>query len=420
MLPLLLVSSSCAVDNSYSLFAPFAKTNISELGNWTMRGSTVNMKTYLRLTSSSIGNEYSSVCHRVPTLFHDWAVDLELSVSEGMNSALTLFFTDEVCPHSPEKFKGMQMTINNSAIGNDGRSPIFFSENKFERAREVARVKLANSGNVVLKITRQKSTISCDIYEGGTFKPLFQESIPRSPYFGYFTFTAETPKEYPSTCDLISFRTTPLSKYEPPQFDENLLNLNRKIIETDALRRRQEKKERRKQEMPTMEKYVDEMNRKNKKLIDTETDRQDAFNLIWEAENRGANAATIDQLKLFIASNIVQAMSKAGNKVGLALEKFDETEADMNALWSYLRERMVQLAVDAREEMRKLEQESIEAAKKINLEQLRVGELCLVNRAAGTSRLTKGLIVIAVIEAVAYVTFFIVRHRKTKGFRKID
>lgn len=169
-----------------------------------------------------------------------------------------------------------------------------------------------------------------------------------------------------------------------------------------------------------MEKYVDEMNRKNKKLIDTETDRQDAFNLIWEAENRGANAATIDQLKLFIASNIVQAMSKAGNKVGLALEKFDETEADMNALWSYLRERMVQLAVDAREEMRKLEQESIEAAKKINLEQLRVGELCLVNRAAGTSRLTKGLIVIAVIEAVAYVTFFIVRHRKTKGFRKID
>ena len=419
LLPLFLALAR-GVDGSYSLFAPFAKTNMSEIGNWTMRGSAVNMKKYLRLTSSSIGSEFSSVCHRVPTLFHEWAVDFEISVNEGFGSEITFLFTDEVCPQSPEKFKGFQVTINNSAVREDGTSPLLFSENKLDRAREVARWTFVNAAPVTLKFTRSKSTISCDVYDQGAFKRLFEESIPRSPYFGYFTVSAASTAEYPSTCDLVAFRTHPLSEYEAPQFDENLLNLNRKIIETDALRRRQEKKQRRTQQMPTMERYVDEMNRKNKKLSNSTPEREDAFKLIWEAENRGANAATIDQLMMFISSNIVDAVAKAGGKINNALEKFDETKDDMNSLWVHLREKIVDLAMSAREEMRKLEQESIAEAKKINLAQLRFSDVGKVNKAAGSSGLTMALIVIAVIEAIAYIAFFVVKHRKTKGFRKID
>jgi len=62
----LLAAFGAAFHGSYSLSAPFEKTNLSEIGDWTMCGSAVRMKSFLRMTASASANKYGAVCIRTP------------------------------------------------------------------------------------------------------------------------------------------------------------------------------------------------------------------------------------------------------------------------------------------------------------------------------------------------------------------
>lgn len=377
------------------------------------------MKTFLRLTSAGIPNDYGCICHRVPTLFRDWAVDLEMKVSgeKDARSAVTLYYSSTVCPRHPTKFKGFRLTFNSTTAGEE--STITFSENKLSRGEDIAKIKIRNTQSVMrFRLTRLDNSLVIETYDNGELKKLCSASIPRSPYFGYFTISAEN-IESGDTNDLIAFRTQPLSEYETAQFDESLLITNRKIIETDVLNRRKAKKERRTNNMPRMNEYVQKMRHRNaEQLYDGEEfDIDDAFELIHEAEKRGLDAVTIEQLKIFIAKRLDTTVRSATQKIDHVLERFDESKLDMSEMWSYLREQIVALALEARQSMRNLEKESIASVRDMDIHGLAME---MPDAAATSSSLSKWLFVVAAVEAVAYVVFFVRQYKKTAGFKKVD
>lgn len=415
-----LLSLCCAVDRSYSIYAPFDKTNLSEIGNWTMKGTTVNMKTFLRLTSSSIMNECGAICHRVPTIFHDWIIDLEVKIA-GTNEtdSLTSFlFTSDVCPEPLGAFEGVRITINTREEDAHGNVLIGLYENGDANVLQKGSIRAKNTEKPVhLRISREQNTISVDRYEDGQAKTVITANLADMPRFGYFTVTAESDGSTPDAIDLIAFRTQPMSEYETPEFDEKLLNFNRKIIESGVLRRREMKLERRAQILPNTQKYLTEMFENNNELTDDEDDvnLDAAFELIWEAEQRGISAVTINELKQFIIKTMGRTVDKAMRKLDLAFENFDESKTDMTSIWSYLRVQIRELAIDSRREMRKLERECAEAVKNLDLK-----TVLSKNQEPETDIVSMILGIIAATEVILYMLFFFIRHAKTKGFQKVD
>jgi len=352
-------------------------------------------------------------------VFRDWAVELELSVkgAERPRSNLTFLFTDVVCPHASARFRGFRVTVVTAGTDADGLLPVVFSRAGPSGERRVAGVRVWNaSGAARLRVRRERGEVTVEALEGGAFAPLLRVSGVSDPYFGYLTFSAEA-EGGSDTADLISLRTTATSPYETAQFDAGLPHVNRKIIETDALKRRELKKQRRRGSLPTMDRYTDRILRRDCRLNGEEFDVKDAFSLILEAEQRGFGVATIDQLKVFVKRNLVQAITKAIAKVDLVFERFDEMQTDMGGLWRHLEDELTALGALTKDAMTTIEHECLDAVRRASLEHL--GAHSEPARAPGGS-MVKALAAVAAVEAVAYIAFCAVQHRKTHGFRKRD
>ena len=131
MFLLLLVQFIKSIEDRYSAVPPFEFTNISEIGNWTLRGSAANMKKYIRLTST-VDGDYGSMCQRVPTLFKDWQFEVEIKANNNRKiggEGFWFYFTEEVCPEMLLQFTGFSIWINTTQTDPTGQSPIYFVNN---------------------------------------------------------------------------------------------------------------------------------------------------------------------------------------------------------------------------------------------------------------------------------------------------
>jgi hypothetical protein len=251
-----LLLHACSLEPEYSIFAPFNRTNISEIGNWSLRGSAVSWKNVIRLTSDSLKSEWGALCHRAPTAFVDWSIDIELS-SRGQGdggASLTFLFSDAVCPQYPEKFNGFQVTIKTAETDDSGGSPIYFSEGTFRGANEYARIKLRNQKDPIrVKIIRSEGQVIVEYTTFMRFDPLFTVNLTtKIPDFGYFTISGATDTDRSDNTDVYSIRTRAQTDVRTDHISDKILSNNRKIIESDALKRREAKKARREALLPTM------------------------------------------------------------------------------------------------------------------------------------------------------------------------
>ncbi|OHT11261.1 Legume-like lectin family protein [Tritrichomonas foetus] len=428
------ITSSFALETRYSLVPPFEFTNISEIGNWTLRGSAANLKKYLRLTST-IDGDFGSVCQRVPTLFKDWQFETEVKANNNRHrggEGFWFYFTDEVCPDMLLQFTGFAIWINTTKTSPDGLSPIYFVHNEnqvidFDKYTPLAYIKIRNSTNPVrIRITKKGETIRLEKSENiGEYSEAFHLTQKGLLKYGYFTLASITGSTSGfDNNDLYAIRTFALGPYDQKEFDYDISTKNRKIIE-DAVDIRRSMKEERRSKMVNMNKYNEDATKHQNKLTGKEKyDLKDAFNLIREAELRGMKTVTIDELKSFINSYIETTIAKAMKKIDMAFEKFDETKLDMNELWGYLRSQLLDLGMETKQSLKKLEAECLTAAKTMKLENLNQETLQKsVDQATGTasdSTVSKVLMYIMAVEVVAYVIFFVYKRQKTHGFIKVD
>jgi hypothetical protein len=150
---------------------------------------------------------------------------------------------------------------------------------------------------------------------------------------------------------------------------------------------------------------------------------KDAFRLVEEAQERATEAVTIDHLKVWIHHYVTDTIGAAGKKVRDAIDRLEDAKGSTSDIWNFVREELMELAGDTKEALRVLAEESLEEARKTNIEKItpETFQDAVENEAAaGTGLLTWVLAIISVLEGIAYVIFFCIKRQQTHGFKKVD
>jgi mannose-binding lectin 1 len=416
-------------DRDYSLIFPLDRTNKSEYGNWSFRGSACNLRTSIRLTAVSLHHEYGTVCQRAPTVFRDWEVDMDVHVHGGATGGrgLTFMFTEHLCPEQVEEFHGFQITFATGDTDEGGVTPVTFSEGNFESARQVGAIRLRNNKIPTrIRITRLEEDLSVEYTPFMKYIPLLRVTLKESPAFGYFTVFGETLDDQVDNHDVSYFKTTPRSDYDRHSVDKGLLIENRKVLESNAKKRREAKIARRDSGMKAMHKVLAAMAKHQNDVTRTggTPDFRDLFRVLDESGERAVTAVTIDHLKVFVNTHVDDTIGNAGRNMQNAMGEIDGYKGDMAELWSYLRGQLLGLAEETKLSLNRLADESLDVARGIKLDRVTPDTLEAVvggEAADGPSDLLgKALGLVAAAEMIAYVIFFLIKHRKTHGFKKLD
>jgi hypothetical protein len=246
------------------------------------------------------------------------------------------------------------------------------------------------------------------------------DDVPASGYISVFGVTSVSTDAH----DLHSLRTICLAKYWRETSQEDVEQLNRKLLEKAPGRKVM--KQRRRAKMVVTEKYIAQRQRHNGTLDEVETrDISEALLIIKESHVRSAETVTINDLMKFIEKRIAATIDRAYEKVNLAAERFDDTKIGLNDVWSNLKAQLAQLAVEVKETIVMLGAAAVQAASELKLSDADPLQVDQINKTAGTvpetgDGLTTVLFWISIVELAVYIVFFFWRRKKTHGFKKID
>lgn len=418
------------VNDQYSLIPPFTFTNISEINDWTIRGSAANMKTHFRLTNA-ISNSYGGVCHRVPTRFKDWIIEIEISANGGSSGeGFYFYFTKECCPDFSNRFNGFEIWINTSQTNRSGYSPIYFYNNHNGEIINQSYVKYV--GDIFIRklespfrfrIIRQNNLLQIESTTDNSHRNIFTINTTHIIDYGYFSFYANTTAKTDNN-DLYSIRTLPTST---PLKGESIIDyssVNRKMLQDNVIARRI-MKEKRRSKMPVSSKYGKLVDQNEGKLTGEAQNLKDAFLIIKESDIRSLETVNVASLKKFIDESIDSTIQKASKMIEMASMKFDETKIDMNDVWSYLKNQLIDLSVESTKALKQMREEALMYAKEIKLMNVDPNKVkkninLLENNNNHDLIISKILIFICFIEFIAYIAFVLFQRKKTHGFKKAD
>ena len=426
---LLFLHFTSSYDQRYSIVPPIELTNISEIGNWTLRGSgTIMKKKYIRLASANV-DDYGTICQRVPTMFETWDVELEFNIKDGTigGEIFGFIFSEELCPELPEEWNGVFVYINTTLTDKNGNSPLYVVPNDgklidFNIQKPVAQVKVRNLNfNSRLRLTRKGTNFAGFLIQGSsqTLTRLFDITIPKLIRFGYFTITGLSHMQGDSF-DLVSLTTYSPQIYDRNEFDYDISQKNRKIIEDAVLQRRELKKQRRAQ-MVTSMKYHEEKNQHRDSLFGLTNRLRDSLSIIHEADLRVKETVTILQLQKFINFYVMDMVKQVTDKTDKTFSNFADTETQVNELWTDLQNKLRDLGMETRRDMEKLQNEVMNIAKRVKIEEIDPNSL-LSDHLNGKSSSgfpinQKILVAIMIVEFIGYIVFLFVKRKKLHGFK---
>lgn len=423
-----LLSLASSFDQRYSITAPIELTNVSEIGNWTFRGSTIPLKKkFIRLTSSNL-DEYGLICQRVPTLFQDWNIEIEISVKDGKAGGdfFEFLFSEELCPSAPVQYRGVLVYINTSDIDSDGKSQILVFPNDnnyfdYGKGLDGGRIKVRNQDEPVRIIfKREDDQFSGFSHEGTKEVLLFNYQIKNLIKHGYFSIYALS-GEKGDIHDLYSFMTYP-REYDMPEYSYDISYRNRKIIEENVLQRR-EMKEKRRAKMQVSGKYTADSIDHQRKLYGSEGNIKDAFLEVNEAARRSQDTVTATDLKQFINQKVLPSIKKAAEKTEIEFIEFSNIQSHIKEIWENLQNQLRDLVFSTQREMKQMGDEVLGNAQKVSLGEMKVETVVTETEKKNKEQsniVQKILIFIMIIELIGYITFFLIMKRKTHGFVKID
>ena len=432
---LFLFHSSEIQQKEYSLIPPLETTEIGEIGNWTIQGTATNLKNSVRLTSA-VPSSIGSICQRVPTLFKEWSIELEIKASnpDGNNDkpghGIWFFYSQEVCPEFSLDFNGFTFWVNTSSTDSNGYSNVYFAKGNqntdLSKLKPVGKVRARDEKKPLrIQISRRFDRLTVDATKDTILERIVDEDIKGTPDYGYFTLSAVTTSERVDNNDILSMRVYSMSPIDHPNKNHDFSTENRKFIE-NSKRERRKMKERRHKAMETVLKFLEESKKSNKKLnAKTDLDLKEAVKVIDEAYRRSLNTMTLDTLEQFIQETVDATVTTAQKKIELAQAKYSETQQDIDELWSSLKRQLVDLAIEEKEALQLIQQEVLEYAKHINFANTKINPdstADLKKEAANLtdSNLTNILLIISLIEIVLYLIFFLYMRRKTDNFKKRD
>jgi hypothetical protein len=424
MITFLLFRTSEAVDPE-GFAAPLSYTNLSEIGNWTLRGSAANMKGFIRLALNR-GRQVGSVCGRVPSCFRDWELRLELSVHSGERpgNGIRIYFSRRPCPSLSDRIDGFCIRIDTQRVTRGGGALVFFMNGTgpWDREIEVGPIKIRTNdqNRVTFIMSRDGDHLTFDVLRDAARERVGEIKSEGLLTHGYFTVTASS-EEGRDIHDLIGlridYRDSPAS--EPSDIDFS--SVNRRLIERH-MTKRDAAKRRRRQEMATTFRYVN--NSKVTLLNGQGSDLREALAILAEAKWRARYDITAVRLASVIKGPIAQTVVAAYKKIKDTSQKFKEINEDLTELWTYLRAELHDLAVETQTQMTEVQADVITAVIDANLTQINTSavkrSLKTTAEDVSDSWVTIGLAAIGCIEVLGFISFFHVRRKATSGFKKND
>ena len=420
---------SICLSEQFSLIPPLEQTNISEIGNWTLRGVATNMKSGIRLTSA-LKNRFGAVCQRTPTYFKEWTVDMEISAKGGDGGhGIWFYFTEDVCPEMSTHFKGFVFWINTTSTSPEGISDVYFLRSNnddidFASLKPIGTLSLRDKKkNLRMHVTRRFDYLTVDASKDIIFHRIFEANISGSPDYGYFTVASLTSNKTDNN-DLLAFRVYPMSPPDFPFTSIDHSSKNRKIIEDSVIARREMKKKRR-ENMLLMQKYSKEaMENQNILKNNSKTILTDSISIIDEAYKRGYESITLQSLSYFIENQIDSAINQAQNKIINAATKLEDTKQGISELWMYLRKELLALDIESKTFLQKLEKEITDYAKAIKVSHINFDDVKngLKSHASSVadSFASRVLLIISIIELFAYLVFFFVKRSSFQNRKKFN
>ena len=419
--------------SEYNLVPPLVSTDVGEIGNWTIGGTTTNIKKAVRLTSA-IPSSFGSICQRVPTLFKEWKLQFELKASnpnkkEMPGNCIWFFYTEDVCPNFGITFKGFTLWINTTSTNSEGLSDIYFlkgngTTTSIDGLKPVGKVRVRDEKTPLrVEISKNANSLTIDVFEKYEPKRIVDEDIIGLPEYGYFSFSALTSERVDNN-DIVSFRVFNNSAIDHPNRTIDFATDNKIIIDM-AKKTRRLKKAERFSAMKKVLQYYDECKNEGKKLnAQEELDLREAIRIIDEAFVRSHNTLTKDDLEQFLSQQVDSTVEKAHQKIELAQSKYSETKRDIDDLWANLKQQLIGMALEEKEMMMELKKDVLNYAKRLNLKDIDIEnsekKLNTETDHLSESQITNILLLICIVEFVVYVIFFLVMRKKTNNFKKRD
>jgi hypothetical protein len=300
---MLLLFLSCGFSKSfqpsYSLEKPFKSTFHNELGNWSLRGSALPMRNFIRLTTPA-ANTSGAVCHRIPTTFRDWSIDVELNAWGGTGGdGFWIIYSSHFCPDPLSSIDGISVWIDTQGrIG----SPVYINRDEFRE--ELCRVQVrSDEHNLRLRIERNDTAVTVSHKKGRCG----QKVLPDLPVFGYLTVAAQTGFNWGDDHDVYEIRTEAVSRVITMPGRRNYSHENRKVLE--GMRNS------RLPGMPYTSKYLRKPD---------EAALSDALRIVNETIQRAGMAVSKQFIEKFTNAVILMKIMRAQEAIEFAAENFSE------------------------------------------------------------------------------------------------
>ena len=431
--------------NGYDIEAPFYDTDVNEIENWSLKGSSTNLKKSIRLTPS-LPNLVGFLCHRIPFSFKSWSLSFNFTAKDGTGGdSLFFLFSDIFCPSFDDQIRGLILQLDlksNRAffeqINNLSINDFLLSQTQQKQQQNNNKTKLKISQNVdfdiahvsdtfspyyenfdgYMKITIQKISnyTKIDYLRGNQYKELFFNEDFDEEFDGYLTFIGTTSESFYDNIDIQSiYVSDSLNLINSTEI--NYSKINKKKIETNYEIRKQNKERRRAQILPLMNEIYKEIQEKNHSLTnaDSNQDLSIAIKLIDEAHNRMKLTMTFDDLEKNIQQNVSPIINLALKKVNLQAEKLSDLHRELDLLYSDLQSKMLKMVNETEIEMNSLMNQILNIAKDLSIHKMKpeaAGNL--LDQASNPIKESfKSMIIpfICLIETVAYVIFFISKRK---------
>lgn len=389
---------SLELDEEYQLQAPFLRTGIGEIGNWSLRGQAISQKKIIHLTSHAL-NITGGLCSRIPVNSNNWIAELELT---SYLDTIVIAFSRYVCPDISRYFSGFNMSFVPQKNGKikaslTGESLLFINTVEIEPFKVDARTRI--------KMIKSDKIFTVLLSEPGSSDPrqLFNITLPPMYDDGYFSVHAFSP-DYDDSCftDVHSFTYVALS--ERRELKKGISDINRKYMDTSKDARMMYKMQRR-AKMLTVSEYIQEQMETNDILNGEINDFTDVFREIDESILRANDCISKADLDKMIETTIRPALDKAAARFERIGQALFHSKNDMISIIQFVENSLKDLQSEVRAESEVIEQEA----------QKMLAQMLLPSNEIKSETIESGhsiLFYICIVEFILYIVFFIYQHRK--------
>lgn len=410
------------VDLNFSLSPPHKLTGPTEIGQWSLRGSALNMKQYIRL-SDNLKNNFGAICQKSKTKYHEWRIELELRAYGGKGGkGFWFYYTKEKCPIFAVQFTGICIWINTTSTDANGYSDVYYVENRNlpinpKSIYPIGKIKIRkNRSSSFIIIQKRNQTIS--LFIKNVAEPIFSKKLRKNSKFGYFTISAMG-SDNADCHDLVSVKTSFLSLHDAfvqKNDDMNLIVKEKKSdketgeIDDDDVE----------EELSVTDKYA--ILAQKLELSGEKQKLSDSFIIVKEAHDRSLSTITLQALSNFIDNLIEPSISTAYDKMSNTRDFFSEFRTEIVTILENLTSNLRTLSIEVNNSLEEIQKSTFATVqqvrdKEINVQNLKK-QLKQAARAVTEATIPHILFAIACIELALYLLFFWSKYKKYS--RKFD